>query len=292
MKIKLLTDSVSSIPEEVLSELNIEVLEIQISHGNEFKREITEMDSFDFTEKFHEINPIPTTSLASPNDALEILHKVIDEGYEKLLYPFLTTKTSNQVNSMRVASKRIKEKIDVIFYDTQLAGPSLAPILLHASSLVNNGKDINEITGHLDKIREYIYTIGVSEDFSTLFRTGKVKKNVQMTVITSLLKLKPLCEIPINQGVVGFGGGIGFKGALKKIISRIGEITDSNITYDVIITHSNAEEKADILLKKIKNELKIKDIKIWNIPPAIVCTVGKGAVMATLYPNFESFKQG
>jgi DegV family protein with EDD domain len=291
MKIKLLTDSVSSIPKEVLNELNIEVLEIQISHGNEFKREITEMDSFDFTERFHEINPVPTTSLASPNDALDILHKVIEEGYEKLFYPFLTTKTSNQVNSMRVASKRVKEKIDVIFYDTQLAGPSLAPLLLHTSRLIDEGKDIIEITGHLDKIKEYIYTIGVSEDFTTLFRTGKVKKNVQMTVITSLLKLKPLCEIPLNQGVIGFGGGIGFKGALKKIISRIREITDSNLTYDVIITHSNAKDKANTLLEKIKNEKKIQNIKIWNIPPAIVCTVGKGAVLATLYPNFESYKE-
>lgn len=291
MKIKLLTDSTTSIPVGIMKEHNISVLEIQIAFEDGTKKELSEIDANDFTENFHKIEPIPTTSLASPADALEIMNKAIEEGYDMILYPYLTTEISNQVNAVRVAAKKVKTKIDVNLYPSQLAGPSIAPFLFHAEKLIERKKDIKEIIDHLDKIKKHIYTAGFSKDFSTLFRTGKVKKNVRMTMITSLLKLRPLYDIPLDQGVVGFGGGVGYGGSLQKIVKRIMEKTDSDLTYDLIVNHSNDLYAAKIFVESIKKERKIKEINIWGLPPAIVSTVGKGAAMATLYPNFEEFKE-
>ena len=283
-------DSTSTIPKEYKDKYNIAILEILVELDGEYKKELTEIDTDNFTNNFHNLEKVPATSFASPSNALTIFNDAINDGYSHLLYPYMTTQISNQVNSARLAGKKINDKVKICFYPTQYAGPSQAPFLLYSLKMIEQGKNIQEIIDFFDKVKQHFYTIGFSKDFSTLFRSGKVKKNAQMSIITSLLKLKPICEIPLDQGVIGFGGGIGIKGSLKKIVSQIKKKTDSEIIYDAIITHSNDEKSADLLIKEAKKIRKIKDIKIWKIPPAIVCSVGKGAAMITLYPNFEAFE--
>ncbi len=290
MKVKLVTDSTSCIPKEFLDSNDVAVFEMSILDENESQNELSEIDSFDFIENFEKMDFVPTTSLTSPNDALEAFKNAVEEKYELILYPFITQKTSNQINSARVAAKRMKDEIEFNFYPTQLAGPSQAPFTIYALKMFEEKRNRHEIIDFFDKVKEYIYTIGVSRDFSTLFRTGKVKKNIRMTVLTKLLNLKPLFDVPLDEGVVGFGGGIGFGGSLKKIEKRIKEITSKNVQYDIIITHSNDLEKVGKLEKIVKEIREVNSVTIWTLPPVIVCTVGKGAVMVTMYSSYESFK--
>lgn len=290
LKVKLVTDSTSCIPIEFLDSNDVAVFELSILDEKESRKELSEVDGFEFVENFEKMNSVPTTSLTSPNDALDAFKKAIEEKYELILYPFITQKTSSQINSARVASKRIKDEIEFDFYPTQLAGPSQAPFTLYALKMLKEKRNIHEIIDFFNKVKEYIYTIGVSRNFSTLFRTGKVKKNIRMTVLTKLLNLKPLFDVPLDEGVVGFGGGIGFGGSLKKIEKRIKRITSKNVQYDIIITHSNDLEKVGKLEKTVKEIREVNSVSIWTLPPVIVCTVGKGAVMVTLYPSYESFK--
>ncbi|MHA1259436.1 MAG: DegV family protein [Candidatus Heimdallarchaeaceae archaeon] len=291
MKIKVMTDSTSSIPLELAKKKNIAVLEITVEVDGGHKKELTEINRDEFTERFPTLEPVPTTSYASPNDALEKLNKAIEEGYEKIFYPYMTTQISNQVNSVKIASRMVKDKIEVNFYPTQYAGASQAPFVLYAKRMLEEGKELEEISTFLDSVKEHIYTIGMGNDFSTLFKTGKIKKSLHMKVITNTLSLKPLLEVPLDKGVVGFGGGIGFKGALTEIGKRIQAKTDENIAYDLIVTHANAEDRAEKVEEVIRKVRKIHNVIYWKIPPAIVCSVGKGAVIVNLHPNYDLFKK-
>ena len=285
-----MVDSTSTIPLEFLEKHNIGLLEVQISTDEGYKRDLTEIELVNFTDIFHLIDPVPTTSLAPPADALNIFEKAKKEGFTEILYPFMTTKISNQVNSARSAEKRIRKEMKIHFYSTDYASSSQATFILYAMKMINEGKSTEEIIQFFDKIKPFIYTIGVSRDFSTLFRTGKIKKKVHFSLLTKLLNLKPISDIPLDQGVVVFGGGIGFKGSIKKMLKQINKITDSETKYDIIIAHSNDIEKAEYLSKEVKKIRHITDEIVWMIPPSVVCSIGKGAVMVTLYPNYESFK--
>lgn len=232
----------------------------------------------------------PSTSLAPPADALVIFEDAKKDGYTDVLYPYMTTKISNQVNSARSAAKVVKKSINVEFYSTDYAAPSQATFILYALKMLEEKKNKSDVIEFYDKIKPHIYTIGVSRDFSTLFRTGKIKKDVKMTLVTKLLNLKPISHIPVDEGVVGFGGGSGFKGSIKKIMKQIKKTTDPIIKYDILITHSNDLEKAQYMSKEVRKIRDIENETVWQIPPSVVCSVGKGAVMVTLYPNYDSFK--
>ena len=290
MKIKLMVDSTSTIPLEFFKENDIAAFEVQIAISGEYMKDLSEIDTTDFTNNFHLINPVPSTSLAPPQDALDIFEQAKKDGYTDVIYPFMTTKISNQVNSARSAQKRVKDKINVHMYSTDYAAPSQATFILYAMKMIDEGKNVEEILKFYDEVKPYIYTIGVSADFDTLFRTGKIRKDVKMTIVTKLLNLKPISDIPLDRGVVGFGGGIGFKGSIKKILKQIKAVVKPEIKYDMLITHSNDENKAAYLSQSVKNIMEIENEILWPIPPSVVCSIGKGAVMVTLYPNYENFK--
>ncbi|MHA1199516.1 MAG: DegV family protein [Candidatus Heimdallarchaeaceae archaeon] len=291
MTIKLMVDSTCTIPLDFLIENDIAPFEVQISIDGEYKRDLTEIDLIDFTDSHYLIDPVPTTSLAPPSDALEIFEKAKKDGYSEVLYPFMTTKISNQVNSARSAVKRIKDGIKVQLYSTDYAASSQAVFILYAMEMIENKKSMSEIIDFFDRVKPHIYSIGVSNDFTTLFKTGKIQKNVKMSLVTKLLNLKPISDIPLGEGVVGFGGGIGFKGSIRKILKQIEKVTDPQIKYDMLITHSNDLAKAEFMNKAVRKVRTIENEKVWLIPPSVVCSIGKGAVLLTLYPNYEHFKK-
>ena len=290
MKIKLMVDSTSSIPLEYCEEHNIAVFEVQIAIEGEYKKDLTEIDTKEFTDNCHLINPVPSTSLAPPADALAIFEQAKKDGFTDVIYPYMTTKISNQVNSARSAKKRIKDEIKVHLYSTDYASSSQAVFILYAMKMIDEGKNVEEILQFYDQVKPHIYSIGVSADFNTLFRTGKIRKDVKMTIVTKLLNLKPISDIPLDKGVVGFGGGIGFKGSIKKILKQLKIVSKPEIKYDMLISHSNDVEKAKYLSNAVKKTMDIGNEVVWPIPPSVVCSIGKGAVMVTLYPNYEDFK--
>ncbi len=285
-----MVDSTATIPLNFCEKHNIAPFEVQIAIEGEYKKDLTEIDTLDFTNNFHLINPVPSTSLAPPSDASAIFDQAIKEGFTDIIYPFMTTKISNQVNSARSAQKRIKDEINVHLYSTDYAAPSQAVFILYAMKMIDEGKGVKDILKFYDDVKPYIYTIGVSADFSILFRTGKVRKDVKMTIVTKLLNLKPISDIPMDKGVIGFGGGIGFKGSIKKILKQLREVSKPEIKYDMLITHSNDLDKAAYLSEAVRNQMEIGDETVWPIPPSVVCSIGKGAVMVTLYPRYEEFK--
>jgi len=288
MSIKLLTDSTTSIPKSFLDEKNIAMLELLVEIDGELKKEISDIDIDKFIEQIEKAEKPYTTSMSSPQHVIETFNSIIEEGYSTILYPYMTSQTSSQINAVNIAKKHIDGKLDIKFYDTQLAGPAVAPFILYGEKMIKEELSIDEITKVFDKLKEKIYTLGFSENFNALFRTGKVKKNLKTQVVTNMLNLKPLFQIRVGKGVEGFGGGIGFNGAVKKIKEKILDETDEKIIYNLILTHSYAEKNAKMLEKEIKKIRKIKGVNYFTIPPVIVNTVGKGAIIATLYPIYEN----
>ncbi|MHA1737823.1 MAG: DegV family protein, partial [Candidatus Heimdallarchaeota archaeon] len=65
MKVALLVDSTSSIPQEYLNKNDIYLIEINVAVYEEMRKERSEIDIKDFMAKLPTMEPYPTTSFAS-----------------------------------------------------------------------------------------------------------------------------------------------------------------------------------------------------------------------------------
>ncbi len=290
MKIKLITDSTSQIPVKFAQDKNIAFIEPLIDFEGEYRREISEIDIEDFVSKMKILDPLPQTTLASPQDALDLFEQILKEGYKEALYLFLTPELSNQIAPVKIAYKKVKDKLKAHFYATGYASPSQAPFILYAAKLLEEGKSCEEIIKLLDKIKPIIYTIGISSGFDILFKSGKIKKSVKMSLISNLMNLKPLYESLLDKGFAGFGAGSGFGGALKKLKAAIEEKTDPELDYNIIICHTKNEKLAQKLEAAAKEIRQIHNVDVWSITPCVTNTLGYGTAMITLYPTYDSLK--
>ncbi|MHA1687411.1 MAG: DegV family protein [Candidatus Heimdallarchaeaceae archaeon] len=288
MQIKIVTDSTSCLTKEFMDEQGISYLESKILIDDKEYKDLTEIEREEFIQLLDFMEPYPTTTLASPQEALDIFNHVIEEGYKEILYIGLSPNISNQFNSAKVAAKKVKNKIKVTLYQTGILGASQGAMTYVAWKMAKEGKSVEEIVAYLDKLKTQVHTAGFSKDFNTLFRTGKIKKNVGLTVIASVLKLRPLFVYTLDQGVVGIGGGVGFKGAVKKLLQNIIENTNTEKEYELIFSDALApEHQLHQIEKKIKEIRKIRKVHYWAIPPVVAWALGKGAIQVTMLPATE-----
>ena len=181
----------------------------------------------------------------------------------------------------------MKDKTNIHLYQSGLMGSSQGIMVYSAWKLQQKGKSMEEIVKYLDSIKENVYTIGISPGFDSLFKTGKIKKGVGITVIASVLQLKPIFEINLDQGVVGIGGGVGNRGALKKLVKNIEEKTDPNITYDLLLANAFAPDIQKKVSKEIQKVRNIKNIIYGEIPPVIAWAIGNESVKVALAPTID-----
>ncbi|MHA1302943.1 MAG: DegV family protein [Candidatus Heimdallarchaeaceae archaeon] len=287
MKVKLVTDASALLPYEMMIEENIGFLQSLILMDGKEYRELTEIDRVEFINSLSTIDPYPTSSQVPLQDALTTFEKAVEDGYDEILYLALTPLISSHMNIARLAAKKVKNKIKVTIYQTDLTCGSQGAMVYRALQLLKKGKTVAEITSHLDSIKESIYTIGTTGELVSLFRTGKVKRGSIKGIMTSLLRLKPIVEINTKEGVVGIAVALNYKQALNKIIELMRAKINPELTYDLFLVDALNPELKQKIEKKITEAFNIKDVHNWEMSPVVCLTSGKGAVMATVCPSLE-----
>ncbi len=286
MKIKITTDVTTCIPKDVADKNDIEFIEFYLNIDGKPTKELSEIDREKFMNELQDMDPFPTSNFPSPQDYLEAFQKILDDGYDEIFHIGLSPNISGALNSAKAAAKRLKNA-KITIYDSGIMAPSQGAMVLMIVKLLKKGKKPDEIIKYLESIKHNIYGAGLSVNFDILFKTGRVKKSAGLTVISSLMKLKPLFELNFETGVTGIGGGAGFNGAIKKIVQNIVEKTDETLTYDLIMTDAGDPELLKKLEEKVKKVRTIKNVLHWPMVSMMIHTCGKGSVMATLAPTID-----
>lgn len=285
MKVKVFTDVTTFIPEELAKEYDIGFVELYLMINDVAHKETT-VDREDFIINLKDMDPYPTTSLANAHDYFEPFQKALNDGYDHVFYIGLSLNLSNSLNTANIAAKKLK-KGKVTIYDSRIMGACEGIMALTASRLFKKGKSVEEVITYLDGLEDKIYGAGLSHSFDILFKTGRVKKGVAISMISSIMKLKPMYELNFETGITSLGGGKGFKGAIKKIIENIQEKTDSETEYVLILSDALSPDIMMTMEKEIKKIRKIKEVYYWPISVIAAHTLGKGAVTAVLGPSWE-----
>ncbi|MHA1346642.1 MAG: DegV family protein [Candidatus Heimdallarchaeaceae archaeon] len=287
MTIKIVGDSTTSMPKEFMDKEGIGYLESKIIiNGEEFK-DLTDLNREDFIKKVSNLDPYPKTAYGSPADAMEVFEKAIEEGHKEILYIGVSPKLSSQINSAKIAAKRLKDKIKITLYESGLAGASHGALVYLAWKLLNKGESVSSIIKHMDEYRQAIYTVGASTSFNELFKTGKIQKKASLSIMSKLLQLKPLFEIVLHEGGRGSGAGSGFKGALNKAFAKIDENMSKDIEYDLILCEAGSNKYFDYSEEKVRNVLKIRDVLHWETSPVVIHSLGTNSIQIAVFPHID-----
>lgn len=287
MKVKIVTDSHASLPSDLVKREKIGVIESKVLMDDKDFKELSEINRNEFMKKLKGLKEYPKTTIASPQEALEILEEGITEKFDEIFYIGVSPTVSNQYNSAKVATKKLEKKIKITLYECGHSTASQGAIVYNAIKLLKKGKTSSEVIAELDKLKKYVITIGLSPSFEALFKTGKVQKKTSLNLMSKIMKLKPLFQILLDSPPQSFGAGMGFNGALKKAFERLDEFLSPDVEYDLLFTDANNQKYYNKVENELRKRFKINEVLKWELSPCVFNSIGVKSFQITLFPHIE-----
>ena len=272
MNIKIVTDSTSDLPDDLINKLGITVIPLNVSFGTENYKDKVTISSDTFYKRLSEDNNLPKTSQPSPGDFKEIYDSIEPEK-NKILSIHVTAKMSGTYNSavQGRAQSKMPENIEVI--DTGQVSMGLGLTVIKAAEAVLNGQNIEEVKQLINQ------SIKLSECFCLLETLEYVEKGGRIgkaqAILGSVLKIKPM--IIMKEGEVH---DLAKVRTFNKGLTRLIETVKTFSPIETIaVMHSTTPDLAESISEEIKNLLPdISTPYLTRFGPVIGTYSGPGAI--------------
>ena len=270
--IKIICDSLSDIPKDLLEKYDIEVVPLTvIVDGKEYK------DGIDITkEEFYKIlrdeKVYPKTSQATYAQFTEVFEKYIKQGKE-IIYISGSSSATGTYQSANMAKNDL-DTDNIYTYDSQTFSFGIGYLVVKAAELAKEGKSPNDIIEILNDIREKSYLLFSVDTLDYLKNGGRISST--KATIGSILNIKPILDV--KDGLVSSVAQVrGKKNVISKMIELVKENCGEDLSNQIIyIGYSDDFKEKEKLTDAIKEEFNPIDIQYFMVGTCIGAHSGPG----------------
>ncbi len=272
-KIKLICDSLSDIPKELLETYDIhEVPLTVIFDGKEYIDGI-DLSKEEFYKMLRNSENMPKTSQCTYIQFRDVFKKYLNEDKD-ILYIGGSSTASGTLQSAMMAKNDLEGNIYII--DTQNLSIGSGCFLLSAAEMIEKNKNIEDIVDHLEKIKNNIEVLFTVDTLDYLQKGGRI--SLAKATIGNMLNIKPILSIqdglvkPVNQVR-------GKKQVVSKIIALIKEKFGEDLSDKrIILGYGDNESEIISVEEKLKSEFNISEILTVNVSSCICAHTGPGII--------------
>lgn len=281
-KVKIITDSCSDLPKEIVGNYDIEFLNIKVTINNKIYYDRDDLQPQDFYKLIKESNEVPKTSRITPGQFKEVYQKYLDD-YDHLLVIAFSSKLSGILESAVIAKREIdSDKITII--DTKAASVGQGLLVYQAAKMLETENDFEKIVLNLIETAsklEHIFAVG---DLEMLKRGGRISKT--KAVMANVLNIKPILHI-IDGEILPYDKIRGKKRMISYLLNQIEKKADQPQSQTIAITYSANEKSALKLKDEIESRFKPQGLFISEIGAAVGSHAGPGT-LAVSFKNSEN----
>lgn len=261
-KIKIITDSTSDLPQDIVNELDIEVIPLHVNINCNSYKDLIDISFDELNNIMRETEDFPTTSHISPDVFKEVYESYLNKGY-KIISIHVSNKISDTFQSAYIA-KNILDTKDIYVYDSLNVCAGLGMIVYECAKMVKSGYSLEEICAFIEKSIHNVKSAILVDNLNNLVRSGRIGRT--MGLIANFLKIKPIISM-VNGELALLTRLKSNKKILKYLIKFIDD-NDIDQETTIWIIYS----KGTIFLDSIKGYL---DHKGYNyIVIHVGCVVG------------------
>lgn len=273
MKIAVMTDSTSYIPQLYLEENNIRVVPLSITLENgENHKENESITADEFYSILATSNSIPTTSQPAIGEMINAFEAYKAEGYTDVITVHLSSGISGAYQTSVQAADMV-EGINVHPIDSKIACLVEGALVIRAVDLIKEGKHIDEILEELEDMRQHTGAYLVVDDLKNLSKSGRITG--AQAWIGNLLKMKPV--LTFEDGlIVPYEKVRTKKKALKLIEDKAIELSNEFETATIIIIGGDNKEESHSIFNDLKQKYPEKNIIFSEFGPVISSHLGLG----------------
>jgi DegV family protein with EDD domain len=273
-KIKLVTDSTCDLSPDLIKQYDIEVIPLYVNFKEKSYLDGVDINVPRMYQMVSESNELPKTAAPSPGVFEESFKKYLEDDYD-VIYMGIGSKFSASFNAARIA-KDLLDSNRIFLIDSLNLSSGTGLLLLKAGEMIKAGHSAEDIKEKIEALVPKVRSQFVIRTLDYLYKGGRL--NALSAFFGSFLRIKPI--IKVRDGVMGVGkkGRGKVQNAINIMIQDMLNEKDKIDEDFMMITHSLANEDADYIREKIKDEVNVKKLYETQAGCVISSHCGKGTI--------------
>ena len=270
---KIVADTTSGLSLEEARAKGIFLLPQLVNFGEESYRDDTELSTATFLEKLRASATLPQTA-APPPPLYDPVFEEAKKNGESVICLHPSAKLSGTVRSATVAAQKYPD-VDIHIIDTQTIAGTLATLVLLAAQWAEDGLPTEVILNSIEDIIPHQRIYFLVDTLEYLQKGGRI--GGARALLGKMLNIKPILTMRDGQ-VEPLEQARTKRRALARLVELVEEQAEREGDPHICVMHADALEDAQALAKTLQNSFNLKNILLYELPPAIVVHAGPGAV--------------
>ncbi|HBX70110.1 MAG TPA: hypothetical protein DEH25_12220 [Chloroflexi bacterium] len=286
-KIGIVTDSVASLPNEIIQELDIHWVPYYIHRGQEVWRDLVSIDRATFYNWIATATEIPKTANPSSADYEAIYQELAEAGTQEIISIHITSKSSGAYQAALIAKNTILErlpdlKIEVI--DSLNVSMCQGWMVIEAARAALRDVSYENVIQKVKAMIPISQMLQTADTLKYLYMGGRIGKAEHL--MGSFLNIKPI--ISMREGViVSLGQARSRNKVYKMMVDKIEAAIGSDGRIKIAYVHAAAQDEVEKLKELVEARLNVVESLITELSPALGVHTGPGTAGVCYFPVFE-----
>lgn len=220
------------------------------------------------------------TSQISATGCEELFEKHLKEGKDVLCLtcPAVLSATAEVASHTAEKLQAKYPERRAIAIDTTTCSGGLIILLILASKLRAEGKNVEEVAEAIRHHKKFINQEGSVESLSYLKRAGRI--SATSAFFGNLFNVKPMIISDIHGYNVAVEKVKGRKNSLIRAVERTAEVYDGSVFKDIYITNADCLEEAENVKRMLMERLNLTqdEVHICTLNAVMGASVGPGMI--------------
>ncbi|NLN70758.1 MAG: DegV family protein [Chloroflexi bacterium] len=278
--LKIFIDGSGDMPEGWEEKYQYEIIPIPIQFGEKTYYQGVDIKPDQFYELVSDEINHPKTAAPSPSMIKALIEKKCNEG-DTALSINVSGKMSATVQMVQQAAEELKNRINVIPFDSYAGSAVLALMAREARLWDGAGETLDHILEKLRVMREKLMIVLTIDSLDFAYRSGRVGK--LQAAISSILKIKPI--VTLKEGLLSVSEVVRTRSkSIERIVAKVHDQFGEE-AIKVAVVHSQDQPTAEILHKLVVNTVNVTEAIFTELSISVAANLGPKTVGIVAYPD-------
>ena len=277
--VRVITDSVAQVPEDLAQELEIPVVPFVVTINDTSYEDGIDIKPDALYQRMRNEKVIPKTSTPSPGRYLQKYQEVIHQGAKSIFFVALSSNLSGSFNVASGAAEILREEHPDFFievFDSKSAAIAEGYIAIQAAHAARDGMDLSGVS---QVARDTSKRVGIVVSFDTLEYLalgGRIGKAAYL--LGNLIDIKPSITLNDEGSVEPIGKVLGDQKAFEALVQHVEKMSSGSKRLNLAIMDADSTDRAATLKQLAVERLRPTTTIQTSITPVMGAHTGPGLV--------------
>lgn len=277
MVVRLVTDSTADLPTDVASALQISVVPLTVSFGDESYLDGVELDNAAFYTRLARSKDLPRTSQPPPAAFEAVYRRLIEQGADAILSIHLSSKLSGTYQSACTARTTLAEggsTVPIEIIDSLSVSVGMNYAIQKAARLAGEGSSLAELKAFVEDALARTTILAVLDTLEYVRRGGRI--GGASALLGTMLSFKPIVSLKDGEVIA-----IERPRTRSKAYARLAQLLGERGTIEAVSIAQSNDEVGQQLAETIK-EVYAGEVPIYQLGAALGTHTGPGTAAIAL----------